>query len=142
LVNGVSQKTVRRGGARSSGRWEARREEDDAGFNLVRRGWCLGDETFRQELLAQMRETIGAEHYGKERAQTAEAMTEQIITAELKRRRWNEAALRARTKGDSAKVALASGDYDDGWLDRRTPGMDSRGYLNHLLYRQRKSGRK
>jgi len=37
---------------------EARREEDDAEFNLVRGGWCLGDETFRQELLVQMRETI------------------------------------------------------------------------------------
>ena len=78
---------------------EARREEDDAEFNLVRRGWCLGDETFRQELLAQMRETIGAEHYGEERAQTAEAMAEQIIAAELKRRRWNEAALRTRPRG-------------------------------------------
>ena len=29
---------------------------DDAEFNLMRRGWCLSDETFRQELLAQMRE--------------------------------------------------------------------------------------
>ena len=103
---GASQKTARLGGASSSGRWK--REEDDAQCNLVRRGWCLGDETFRQELLAQMRETIGAEHYGEERAQMAKAMAEQIIAAELKRRRWNEAALRTRPKGDPAKVALAA----------------------------------
>jgi putative transposase len=125
---------------------EARREENDAEFNLVRRGWCLGDETFRQELLVQMRETIGAEHYGEERAQTAEAMTEQIIAAELKRRQWNEAALRTRPKGDPAKVALAARLRAEttmtvGWIAERL-GIGSRGYLNHLLYRQRKSGRK
>jgi REP element-mobilizing transposase RayT len=125
---------------------EARRGEDDAEFNLVRRGWCLGDETFRQELLAQMREGIGAEHYGEERAQTAEAMAEQIIAEELKRRRWKEAALRTRPKGDPAKVALAARLRAEttmtvSWIAERL-GMGSRGYLNHLLYRQRKSSRK
>jgi hypothetical protein len=112
-----------------------------AELNLVRRGWCLGDETFRQELLAQMRETIGAEHYGEERAQTAEAMAAQIIAAELKRRRWKEAALRTRPKGGPAKVALvarlrAETTMTVGWIAERL-GMGSRGYLNHLLYRQR-----
>jgi hypothetical protein len=125
---------------------EARREEDDAELNLVRRGWCLGDETFRQELLAQMREPIGAEHYGEERAQTVEATAEQIIAAELKRRRWKEAALRTRPKGDPAKVALAARLRAEttmtvGWIAERL-GMGSRDYLNYLLYRQRKSGRK
>ena len=36
------------------------------------RGWCLGEETFRQELLAQMNKRIGAEHFGEERVETAE----------------------------------------------------------------------
>jgi hypothetical protein len=105
-------------------------------FNLARRGWCLGDETFRQELLAQMREPIGEEHYGEERAQTVEATAEQIIAAELKRRRWKEAALRTRPKGDPAKVALAARPRAEttmtvGW-DRRTPGDGQSGLPESL----------
>ena len=33
-------------------------------FKAVRRGWCLGDKAFRRELLAQMGEHAGANHYG------------------------------------------------------------------------------
>ena len=123
---------------------EARRgEAEGEEFKPIRRGWCMGEETFRQELLAQMSERMGAEHYGEERAQTAEAMAEQIIAEELKRRRWNEAALKTRPKGDPAKVALAARLRAEttmtvGWIAERL-GMGSRGYLNHLLYRQRKS---
>ena len=71
---------------------EARRgAEEGEEFKPIRRGWCLGEETFRQELLAQMSERMGAEHYGEERAETAEAKAERIIAEELKRRRWKEA---------------------------------------------------
>jgi REP-associated tyrosine transposase len=125
---------------------EARRAEDDEAFTPIRRGWYLGDETFRQELLVQMREGIGAEHYGEERAQTAEAAAEEIVAEELKRRRWKETALKTRPKGDPVKVALAARLRTEttmtvGWIAERL-GMGTRGYLNHLLYRQRKSNRK
>jgi len=58
----------------------------------------------------------------------------------------NEAALRTRLKGDPAKVALAARlraetTMTAGWIAERLE-MGSRGYLNHLLYHQRKSGRK
>jgi hypothetical protein len=44
---------------------EARRaEETGADYQRVRRGWCLGDKAFRQELLGQMKDRLGAEHYG------------------------------------------------------------------------------
>lgn len=92
-----------------------------------------------------MSERLGAEHYGEERAATAEAQAEEIIAAELKRRRWAEADLKTRPKGDAAKVALAARLRAEttmtvGWIAERL-GMGSRGYLNHLLYRHRKSGR-
>ncbi len=48
-----------------------------------------------------------AQHYGEERAETAEAQAELIIAEELKRGRWQEADLKTRPKGDPAKVALA-----------------------------------
>ena len=93
-----------------------------------------------------MSERIGAEHYGEERTEAAEAMAEQIVAEELKRRRWKEAELKARPKGDAAKVALAARlrvetTMTVGWIAERL-GMGTRGYLNHLLYRRRKSGGK
>ena len=77
-------------------------------FEPIRRGWCLGEEKFREELLAQMSEQMGAEHYGEERAEAAEALAELIIAEELKLGRWQEADLKTRPKGDSVKVALAA----------------------------------
>jgi hypothetical protein len=124
---------------------EARREaEAGEEFNAIRRGWCLGEETFRQELLAQMSQRMGAEHYGVERSETAAARAERIIASELKRRRWPEAELSTRPKGDAAKLAMAARLRAEttqtvGWIAARL-GMGTRGYLNHLLYRLRKSG--
>ena len=123
---------------------ERRGSEEGEEFKPIRRGWCLGEETFRQELLAQMSERIGAEHFGQERAETAEALAEQIITEELKRRRWQEADLKTRPKGDAEKVALAARLRAEttltvGWIAERL-GMGTRGHLNNLLYRKRKRG--
>ena len=50
----------------------------------------------------------------------------------------------ARTEGDSVKVALAARLRAEttmtvGWIAERLT-MDTRGYLNHLLYRRRRLG--
>jgi hypothetical protein len=90
-----------------------------------------------------MSERMGAEHYGEERAETAEALAELTIAEELKRGRWQEADLKTRPKGGSEGSfgsALAVGDDDDAGVDRRASGDGTRGYLNHLLYRRRKLG--
>jgi len=123
---------------------EARRGAEAGGeFKAIRRGWCLGEAAFRQELLAQMSERLGAEHYGAERAETEAAEAERIIAAEWKRRKWKAAELQARPKGDAAKVALAARLRAEttmtvGWIAERLE-MGTRGYLNHLLYQRRKS---
>jgi putative transposase len=121
---------------------ERRGMEEGEEFRPIRRGWCLGDETFRQDLLAQMSEQMGAEHFGDERAATAEASAERIIAEELKRGRWQEADLKTRSKGDPVKLALAARLRAEttmtvGWIAERL-AMGTRGYLNHLLYRRRK----
>ena len=77
---------------------------------------------------------------------TAEAAAEAIVAEELKRRRRKEKALKTRPKGDPVKVALAvrlraETTTTVGWIAKRLE-MGTRGYLNHLLYRQRKSSRK
>ena len=123
---------------------ERRGAEEGEEFKPIRRGWCLGEKAFRKELLAQMSERIGAEHYGEERSETAAAQAEQIIAAELKRRRWREGELKKRPKGDGEKVAVAARLRAEttmtvGWIAERLE-MGTRGHLNHLLYRQRKRG--
>ena len=123
---------------------ERRGAEEGEEFKPIRRGWCLGEEKFREELLTQMSERMGTEHYGEERAETAEALAELIIAEELKRGRWQEADLKTWPKGDSVKVALAARLRAEttmtvGWIAERL-AMGTRGYLNHLLYRRRKLG--
>lgn len=51
---------------------EQRRGQDNPDYAKIRRGWCWGDRKFRKELLAQMRERMGNNHYGEERG-TADA---------------------------------------------------------------------
>jgi hypothetical protein len=86
---------------------ERRRDEPDA-WEAIRRGWCLGEERFRQELLEQMSEPMGQRYYGGvERQETEEAKAERILAEELKRRRWERAGLKPRRKGDAEKVKIA-----------------------------------
>jgi hypothetical protein len=123
---------------------ERRGAEEGEEFKPIRRGWCLGEETFREELLTQMSERMRAEHYGEERAETAEALAERIIAEELKLGRWQKADLKTRTKGDSVKLALAARLRAEttmtvGWIAERL-AMGTRGYLKHLLYGRRNLG--
>ena len=119
--------------------------EEGEEFKPIRRGWGLGEETFRKELLAQMSEQLGAEHFGEERAETEAAKAEAIIAEEWRRRKWKASDLPARPKGDAAKVALAARLRAEtamtvGWIAERLE-MGTRGHLNHLLYRRSKSRR-
>ena len=41
---------------------ERRGAEEGEEFKPIRRGWCLGEEKFREDLLMQMSERMGAEH--------------------------------------------------------------------------------
>ena len=87
---------------------------------------------------------MGAEHYGEERAETAEALAERIIAEELKRGRWQEADLKTRPKGDPVKLALAARLRAEttmtvGWIAERL-AIGTRGCLDHRLDRRRKLG--
>ena len=87
---------------------EVGRHGDEPGeWRKVRRGWCLGDEQFRQELLAQMEGKQGRNHGGKERLETDEAHAERLLVQELKRLRWAANELADRRKGDAEKVRIA-----------------------------------
>jgi REP element-mobilizing transposase RayT len=81
--------------------------EDPQGLKAVRRGWFLGDEPFRQELLEQMTRKMGRNHGGDERQETAEAQAVRIVAEELRRRKWGPSELDRRRKGDPEKVRIA-----------------------------------
>ena len=111
-------------------------------FKAIRHGWCLGEESFRKELLGQMSGRIGAEHYGAERAESDAEKAEGIIAAELQRRGWTEKTLRERPKGDATKVKLAERVRAETvrtveWLAQRLH-LGSRAYAHHLLWRARR----
>jgi putative transposase len=122
---------------------EARRaDEEPATFHSIRSGWCLGGEAFRKELLAQMTERLGAEHYGAEREEAAETRAERVVREELRRRRWKESELEQRAKGDREKVAIAAclrreTEVTVKWIAERLR-MGTAGYVNNRLYRWRK----
>ena len=90
-------------------RMEARRLEpgDEAGLRALRRGWLLGSEAFRQQMLEEAEGKVCEHHFGKLRLETADAKAERIVAEELKRRKWVEADLAKRRKSDPEKLAIA-----------------------------------
>src|SRR3954469_189917 len=123
-------------------RMEARRGADESEFQKLKRGWYLGDEEFRQELLAQMDGKRGADHFGDAVQESAEARAERILKRELKRMGWREKELGVRRKGDPGKVRLAQHLRTEttmslAWIAERLQ-MGVHGHVSHLLYWQGK----
>ena len=112
-------------------------------FKRVERGWCLGGEDFRQELLEQVDARPGPSHFGEAVHEAEAAQAERLVEAGLKRLRWSEADLRARRKGEPRKVELAwalrsKTTMPLAWIAERLH-MGTRGHLAWLLQRRGKS---
>jgi len=87
---------------------ERRRSEESASdYEEIRRGWFLGSEEFRQELLAAAGERVGPSHYGSDRHETGVQKADRIVKEETERLGWHENELQTRRKGDKDKVMLA-----------------------------------
>ena len=119
---------------------ERRRSEDlRAEFKPVERGWCLGDEEFRRELLEQVSKVPGSSLYGEAVQEAVEARAERMLAESLKAMGWTEKDLTTRRKGAPEKVKLAvklrgATTMPLAWIAQRL-AMGSRGYLTWLLYR-------
>jgi len=124
-------------------RMEWRRGEDLRGeFKRVERGWCLGGDQFRQELLEQVETRPGPSHFGEAVQEAEAAQAERLVVEGLKRMGWSEADLLARRKGEPKKVALARELRSQttlplAWIAERLQ-MGSRGHLAWLLQQRRK----
>jgi len=75
-------------------------------LKTLRRGWYLGGEAFRRQLLERMGGQLGEHHSGELRRESAEIKAERIIGEELERLRWREKDLATRRKSDPDKLAL------------------------------------
>lgn len=92
-------------------RMEARRnaeKADEEEWKPIRRGWCVGSSEFREQLLEKMETSLGENHAGELRSESAEGKAERIIGQELRRLGWTQSDLALRLKGDPAKMALAN----------------------------------
>jgi hypothetical protein len=123
---------------------ERRRQERSEAFKGIWRGWCFGDEEWRQELLAQMSEKVGSYHCGPEVRETADARAQRRVGQELRRRKWSETDLKKRPKGDPSKVAMAQRLRAETtvtlqWIGRRLP-LGTKTHLAHLLCWERGKG--
>jgi len=116
---------------------ERRRGNDPTEWKALRRGWCLGEEQFRAELLEEMSAKMGRHHGGSVRTETAQAKAGRIVAEELRRRGWIPAELARRRKGDAAKIQLAQRLRSEttmtwGWLAARLE-MGTAGYAANCL---------
>ena len=91
-------------------RMETRRveETDEESLQAFRRGWCLGSEEFRKQLLEKMEGKLGDNHAGELHRETALARADRILAEELRRLGWTESELAARRKSDPDKLAIAA----------------------------------
>jgi putative transposase len=128
-------------------RMELRRiaEDDPKQLKALRRGWCLGSDGFRRELLGQISERMGEHHYGEERGQSEAEQAERVVQEGLRKLDWSERDLERRAKGDAEKVKLAlqlraETTATVKWIAQRLK-MGTSTYVNHLLYWHRRETR-
>ena len=69
---------------------------DEEALKPLRRGWHLGREQFKEQMLELMEGKLGESHSGELHRETAEHRTNRTIAEELARRGWQESWLRPR----------------------------------------------
>jgi REP-associated tyrosine transposase len=121
---------------------EARRQgELEEEFKPLQRGWCLGAESFRAQMLRYIQEHRGKWHYGAELWQSSQAKAQQLIAQAMRGQGVREQQLTKWRKGHPFKLELAlrlraETTVSIGWIAQRL-NMGTRGYLAHLLYQHR-----
>ncbi len=87
---------------------ETRRAQADGDeFKALRRGWCLGEETVRQELPERVRAGAGEPPRADARRETLEEKARRILREERDALGGDGAALAPRSQGDVRKVRRA-----------------------------------
>ena len=125
-----------------AGQMEARRRSQGDG-EYEPQGWYLGNEEFRQELLAQVSVQASPRHTGVEVEQSAQAKAERILREELHALGWGAQELERFRKGDGRKVRIAARLRREttmtlAWIAERLR-MGTPGHVCCLLFRKDKN---
>ncbi len=87
---------------------ETRRAQEDVDeFKAIRRGWCLGGEQFRKELLDSVGAGASEPFRADARRETTEEKARRLLHEELDKLGWTGAELVKRAKGDARKIQIA-----------------------------------
>lgn len=91
-------------------RMEQRRQEeaDPDSAKALRRGWYLGGETFRKQMVLRMTSELREHHAGELHRASAETRAEQVLADELTRRGLRDKDLANRRKNDPVKLEIAA----------------------------------
>jgi REP element-mobilizing transposase RayT len=122
---------------------QRRAHETGQDWKGLRRGWYLGEEKFRHELLEQVRLSVGPNHDGGQRRESAEEKAERIVHGELRKLGWPERRLSQRPKGDAGKVRIARRLRREttmtlAWIAQRL-AMGTAGHVTNRLCRAKSS---
>jgi uncharacterized protein YbdZ (MbtH family) len=105
---------------------EARRQAElEQEFKALPRGWCVGSEAFRAEMLQYIEEQRGKWHYVSELSESAQAKAERLIAEALRAGGVTEGQLATWRKGHPFKVnrgQAPGGDHGHGQLDCAAAG--------------------
>ncbi len=88
--------------------WRRKSEAEDVEWEPLKRGWCIGSEDFKKQLLEKMGQSLGEHHSGELRRESADVKADRIIREELQRLGWSLGDLALRRKGDPEKLAIAN----------------------------------
>ncbi len=74
----------------------------------LRRGWCWGPKSFRENLLEQIGAKKGTHHHGEELRESDEPKAQRLVAELLREAGWQESELSRRLKGDAKKGRMAA----------------------------------
>jgi len=81
--------------------------KENSDWKRLRRGWCWGSKSFREEMLELIGEKQGGQHHGEELRESDEQKAERLVGEMLRAAGWTEKESRNRRKGDKEKVRMA-----------------------------------
>ena len=82
--------------------------KETADWKGLRRGWCWGSKSFREEMLELIGEKRGGQHHGEELRESDERKAERLVGEMLRAAGWTETELRKHSKGDKKKARMAA----------------------------------
>jgi len=86
--------------------WE--RPGKGADWKELRRSWCWGPETFREEMLERIAEKQGPAHHGRELREADQQKAQRLVREMFEQAGWAEGQWEKRRKGDPAKTRMAA----------------------------------